>query len=86
MVPMALNIKNDETLELARRVAAETGETLTGAIATSLQARLDSLHRERHLDARMDRINVLVAECVRRGSRSIPDHGEYLYDEMGLPK
>jgi Rv0623-like transcription factor len=32
--PMGLNIKNDEAQRLSRELAAVTGETITGAIAT----------------------------------------------------
>jgi antitoxin VapB len=40
---MALNIKDPETENLAREVAAMTGETKTGAIRTSLRERKERL-------------------------------------------
>ena len=42
---MSLNIKNEETCELARELAALTGESMTGAITIALRERLE---RERH--------------------------------------
>jgi antitoxin VapB len=44
---MALSIKNTETERLARQVAKETGESLTEAITSSLEERLQRL-KQRH--------------------------------------
>ena len=38
---MGLNIKNDETCQLATELASLTGETKTGAITIALRERLD---------------------------------------------
>ena len=41
---MALNIKDDAADRLARELAAETGETITTAVAVALRERLERLH------------------------------------------
>jgi antitoxin VapB len=40
---MALSIRNSKTEQLAREVAAETGESITQAITTSLEERMQRL-------------------------------------------
>lgn len=44
---MALNIKDERTDRLARALAAETGETLTHAVATALAERLERIRGSR---------------------------------------
>ncbi len=46
---MQLNIKNEETCALARRLAAETGESLAKAVHHALEERLQRLSAARHL-------------------------------------
>lgn len=45
---MPLNIKNKVTERLARQMARETGESLTGAVHKSLQERWDGLMQQRN--------------------------------------
>ena len=84
---MPLSIKSYGTERLAREIAARTGESLTGAIQTALQERLERLSRPqqnrnvtnqlREILRRVDRLPIL-------DSRS-PD--EIVgYDENGLPR
>ena len=95
---MSLNIKNEETCRLAEELAELTGETKTGAITTALRERLE---RERHgreaeVEARLERIRAIAkrsAELLRSSGRPLAEgeelsitHGDYLYDEDGLPK
>ena len=83
---MALNIKNPEAHRLARRLAQETGESLTEAVTVALRERLASLHRHEQpvgLEAAVVEIQDFVAALPDRDCRS-PD--EILgYDEHGLP-
>jgi antitoxin VapB len=84
---MALSIKSIETERLARKVAAETGETLTAAIQKSLEERL---HRIQH----QQRSKILVgqlAEILRRVDKlpvldSRPLDEILGYDDHGLPR
>ena len=87
---MALNIKNAEAEELARQLAAATGESVTRAVAIALRERLD---RIRHQDEaavaeRIARIHEVVTGSASRWVEPYRsgDHGELLYDESGLPR
>ena len=44
---MSLNIKNEETCQLASELAQLTGETVTGAITVALRERLEREKRVR---------------------------------------
>jgi antitoxin VapB len=86
---MSLNIKNPEAHALATRLAQKTGETLTDAVTTALRERLERLERagdfdEQHYQA----LKALVKDSrgLWRDSLLTIDHGDLLYDELGLPK
>jgi antitoxin VapB len=82
---MALSIKNPEADQLARELAATTGETLTDAVLAALRERLDRerLHRRPGIASRLRRLaddttNLPVLD------RRHPD--EIIgYDEDGIP-
>jgi antitoxin VapB len=82
----ALNIKNPETVRLARELAARTGESLTAAVTQALRDRLGSVSRPSGSKAALagvERIQELVAslpELDRRSAEEILG-----YDEFGLP-
>ncbi len=83
---MALSIKSQETERLARLVAKETGETLTGAIEQALRERLERLKRRQRGQNQVEHLLEIanrVATLSRLDNRT-PD--EILgYDENGLP-
>ena len=82
---MSLNIKNEETCQLARELAELTGETMTGAITVALRERLE---RQREIAERLKRMRAIskrAAKLLREGGPPI-DHGDFLYDENGLPR
>ncbi len=83
-----LNIKDPETVRLARELAGETGKSVTETIRTALEkARSD---RETEIQARIMKMNAAVdrlrkhlpPEWEGRTSKEIMDD---LYDEDGLP-
>ena len=82
--PVSLNIKNEETCNLARERADLTGETMTGAITIALRERLEREQRE----ARLEAIHAIQARVERLLTDGAPpvDHADLLYDERGLPK
>jgi len=84
---MGMNIKNDEAHRLAQELATLTGESLTGAVTEALRERLERLRRERNggLAERLLAIGKDCAAHLKEPYRSI-DHGEYLYDERGMPR
>jgi antitoxin VapB len=84
---MPLSIKSLETERLVREIAVKTGESLTGAIQTALEERLERLNREqrsRNLMSQLEEILHRVDRLPVLDSRT-PD--EIVgYDEHGLPR
>ena len=85
---MGLNIKNDETCQLAGELARLTGETMTGAITVALRERLKREKRERSVEARVQELRAIAERCAKLlgPGPSAVEHGDVLYDERGLPK
>ena len=85
---MSLNIKNDETCRLASDLAQLTGETMTGAITVALRERLKRERRQRGLEDRARELRAIAERCAKLMSPgpSAIEHGDFLYDERGLPK
>ncbi len=85
---MGLNIKNDETCQLAGELARLTGETMTGAITVALRERLEREKRERSIEARVQELRAIAKRCAKLlgPGPSAVEHGDVLYDERGLPK
>ena len=84
---MSLNIKNEETHRLARELAHLTGETMTGAITVALRERLEREKRERSVEARIKKMRAIRKHCrvLLKDGPSAVEHGDFLYDEDGLP-
>ena len=85
---MGLNIKNEETCRLAGELARLTGETKTGAITVALKERLERERRERSVEARVKELHAIGEHCASLLSDgpSAVEHGDFLYDERGLPR
>ena len=68
-------------------VARRTGESLTTAITVALRERLERLDSEQRpgMAERLLAIACETAPLFKEPYRSM-DHGDLLYDEMGLPK
>jgi len=83
---MSLNIKNEETCQLAREVAGLEGVTITTAITVALREKLERLKRQR--SGLAERLVALGRECAAHLDESVRsvDHGDLLYDEWGLPR
>ncbi len=84
---MGLNIKNEETCNLAADLAKLTGETKTGAITVALRERLERERRKRNSDTKLREMRAIADRCaalVGPGASSLA-HGDELYDEYGLP-
>ena len=81
---MGLNIKNERVELLARQLAAETGQSLTGAIAQALDGELRRLRQDSDFQARKAKVKEILKRSgpVPKGLTS--DHSN-LYDEHGLP-
>lgn len=86
---MGLNIKDEETHQLARKLADLTGESMTAAVHHALRERLERIKAKKEKeDDLVERILAIGRDCaahLQEPFKSI-DHGEFLYDEKGLPK
>ena len=85
---MSLNIKNEETCRLAAELACLTGETKTGAITVALRERLERERRTRDIEERRRDLRAIAerfAKLMGPGPSAV-EHGDFLYDERGLPR
>lgn len=84
---MSLNIKDAQTHELAKQLAALTGESMTAAVREAVRERLERVRSapEERLAERLVKIGKECAAHWKEPYRSV-DHGDLLYDENGLPK
>ncbi len=80
---MGINIKNVETQELARELAALTGESLTTAITVAVRERRDRVLSAETVSTMLE----LGRDCARRLPPELrsADHGDLLYGANGLP-
>ncbi len=85
---MSLNIKREEAHQLARELAQLTGETMTGAVTVALRERLARERRERDVEAGVQRLLAIGERCASMmgDGPSAVEHGDFLYDERGLPR
>ena len=85
---MGLNIKREETCQLAGELARLTGETKTGAIMQALRERLGREVKQRGMDTRLRRMRAIAERCAALAGPGLSSmqHGDLLYDEHGLPK
>ena len=84
---MGLNIKNEETCQLASELARLTGDTMTAAITMALRERLDKERRLRSAEKRLHEMRAIAERCTSLlgpGPAAV-EHGDVLYDERGLP-
>ena len=84
---MSLNIKNEETRWLASELAQLTGDTMMGAITVALRERLERERRERSVEVRIQKLRAIRKRCrsLLKDEPSTVEHGDFLYDENGLP-
>jgi hypothetical protein len=83
---MAFNIKNEETLQRARQIAAQTGESIATVIDEAVAERARKLGVvDEELVARILRRTNRIAARLSPEVKAL-DHGEYLYDDLGMPK
>jgi antitoxin VapB len=86
---MALSIKNEETEQLARKLAQRNGETLTTAVTIAVKERLERQERPLARIGRLERIRRIVERTapLMDDGRSSKELFDELYDdETGLPK
>ncbi|NOY71639.1 MAG: type II toxin-antitoxin system VapB family antitoxin [Gammaproteobacteria bacterium] len=85
---MALNIKNEETCDLAKKLAGMTGESLTAVITDALREKVERLQQKQNKKAQAEELLMIGQRCashIKEPASSL-DHGDILYDKHGLPK
>ena len=84
---MALSIKNQEAERLARLVAKQTGESLTGAIEQALRERWERLQRKPKEPALVEHLLEIANRVAALPVLDNRSDDEILgYDENGLPR
>ena len=84
---MAISIKSIETERLARQVAEQTGDSLTGAIQKSLEERLERLKSQRRHQITLDQLRDILQRVDRLPVLDSRSPDEIVgYDERGLPR
>lgn len=81
-----LNLKDNETYELAAKLAARHGDTLNGAVKTALRNTLAKEDLEASKSERRRRVEELIRWYSALPDRDTRSADEILgYDENGLP-
>jgi antitoxin VapB len=89
---MSLNIKNEQTHERVRRLAALTGVSQTEAVNDAVQRRLDELEAEKERDWAVRKAEILrraaeIRESLTPEQLDLLENHDWLYDdETGLPR
>ena len=84
---MSLNIKNEETHRLVRRLAQLTGQSQTSAVEDAVRRRLEELERAESRSARREAMMRIARESAAQTDRKISnDPNDLLYDDLGMPK
>lgn len=83
---MPLNIKDDDTHALAKRLAGVTGESLTKAVKRAIQDRLAQVERIRDGNRIADELDHIALHCAKLRRRDRRSTDQIIgYDEHGLP-
>ncbi len=84
---MGLNIKNAETERLIAELAQLEGRSKTAVVTEAVRDKIARLRSARK-DNLAERLLEIGRECAAHldPETLALDHGEYLYDENGLPK
>jgi antitoxin VapB len=84
---MALNIRSEETEELANALAKLTGETKTEAVTQALRERLQRIRRARARKRLADELDEIALHCSTLPVRDTRSADDIMgYDENGLPR
>ena len=83
---MTLTIKDPEAHKLARKIAKQTGETISRAITVALRERVSRLARVRNRVTTATELLAIGRRCAATLKRKPASHAALLYDESGLPK
>ena len=84
---MPLNIRNEETDQLASDLAKLTGETKTEAVTQALRERLERVRRSRTKRRLADQLDEIARHCAALPVLDGRSADEIIgYEENGLPR
>jgi len=83
---MSLNIKNPEADRLVSALARLTGESKTQAVVQALRERLERQLQNQRQESLAAELLEIGRRCAAAGRNDTRDHGDFLYDEQGLPR
>ncbi len=87
MTGVPLNIRSEETEELANALAKLTGETKTEAVTQALRERIQRVRRARTKRRLADELDEIALHCSTLPVRDTRSADEIMgYDENGLPR
>ena len=83
---MALSIKDDKAVQMARELAKRTGESLTTAIRKALEERLSRVQPAMRGRSLADELNELADRCAALPDLDTRSADEIIgYDQDGMP-
>ena len=83
---MPLNIKDDDTHELAKKLASLTGESMAKAVKRAIQEKLAQVEKMQGGTALADELDRIALYCAKLPRRDKRSSEEIIgYDESGLP-
>jgi antitoxin VapB len=83
---MSLSIKSQEAHDLAAELARLTGESMTQAVIVAIRERLERQERRRDKAALVAEPMAIARRVASHQRKDLRSHGEFLYDERGLPR
>lgn len=84
---MPLNIKDNKTHELARKLAALTGESLTKAVKHAIEDKLRTLQKPGGGLTLADELDHIAIHCAALPKRDLRKAEDIIgYDDRGLPE
>lgn len=84
---MSLNIKNEETHRLVRRLAELTGQSQTAAVEDAVRRRISEIEHESDRETRIERLLAIGRRTAAAMDPTLSnDPNDFLYDELGLPR
>ena len=81
---MSMNIKSERAHQMAKRLAQQTGTSVTAAVETALEEKLARLEGATDAEAKFQRIKQFVDALPPAPPGMTSDHSD-LYDDDGLP-
>lgn len=83
---MHLNIKHHETHKLAAELAKLRGTSISQAVTDAIREKLEEEKRRSNREALAKELLEIGRRCAAHARRDRRSHGDFLYDERGLPK